>query len=92
MIITSGQQSSVRAKDPDMPAKKAAKSADVQGEGDYRSARRYNERSREFVASHDVKKLGRAAAPKSKQEARAMHDAEDKARARAKTRRSARAK
>jgi hypothetical protein len=62
--------------------RRTPKGADVQGEGDYRSARRYDEATRRFVASHDTAKLGRAAAPRSAKERRDMVIAEEKARAR----------
>lgn len=54
----------------------------VQGEGDYESARRFNKANREFVETHDVAKLGRAAKPRSKKEADAMKSAEEKAKSR----------
>ena len=58
----------------------------VQGEGDYRSARRYRRDVEEFVARSDVEQLARDAEPKSDAEHREMIEAERKGRARAKGR------
>lgn len=56
----------------------------VQGEGDYESARRFNKRSREFVESNDVEKLGRESRPRSEEEAEDMKEAEEEGKSRAK--------
>ncbi len=58
----------------------------VQGEGDYEAARRHRGKLKSFIATHDVEKVARAAAPKSSAEARSMEKAEasGKARSRAK--------
>jgi hypothetical protein len=58
----------------------------VQGEGDYRSARRYRRDVKEFVAEHDedaIEELARDAAPRSEAEMREMLEAEQEGRARA---------
>ena len=62
---------------------------DVQGEGDYRSARRHRRDVQEFVAEHDeddIEELARDAAPASEAEHREMIEAEREGRARAKGR------
>ena len=59
----------------------------VQGEGDYRAARRYRRDVREFVAENDeddIEELARDAAPRSEAEMREMLEAEQEGRARAK--------
>jgi hypothetical protein len=48
----------------------------VQGEGDYTSARRFDQDEREFLKHADVPDLARRAAPKSKQEAEELEKAE----------------
>lgn len=48
----------------------------VQGEGDYRSAREFNEAEREFVKSHDTEDLARRAAPKGADDAKELERAE----------------
>jgi hypothetical protein len=61
----------------------------VQGEGDYRSARRYRRDVQEFVAGHheeDIEELARDAAPRSEAEQRDMLEAEREGRARARGR------
>ena len=58
----------------------------VQGEGDYRSARRYRRDIEEFVAQNDIEELARDAAPTSEAEHREMLEAEREGRARAKGR------
>lgn len=64
---------------------KTAKSG-THGEGDYAATRRYRKRTEDFLANNDVGKLARAAAPRSKGEARELKSAEASGRARAKTR------
>ena len=56
----------------------------VEGEGSYSGTRDYNARTRKFIASGRVAAAARKAAPKSKQEAHAMHKAERIGRAKAK--------
>ena len=61
----------------------------VQGEGDYRAARRHRRDVQEFVAGHDeddIEELARDAAPRSEAEQRDMLEAEREGRARAKGR------
>jgi hypothetical protein len=58
----------------------------VQGEGDYRAARRYRRDVEAFVGQNDIEKLGRNAAPRSQAELREMLEAERKGRARARGR------
>ena len=61
----------------------------VQGEGDYRAARRHRRDVQEFVARHDeddIEEIARDAAPRSKAEQREMLDAERQGRARARGR------
>ena len=58
--------------------------SEVQGEGDYKSARRYNERTTEFARRSDVEGAAREAAPDSTAEASELEDAERAGRARAK--------
>jgi len=58
----------------------------VQGEGDYRSARRHRRDVEEFVAQNDIEELARDAAPKSEAEHREMLEAEREGLARARGR------
>jgi len=58
----------------------------VQGEGDYRSARRNRRDVEKFVARSDIEELARDAASTSEAEQREMLDAEREGRARAKGR------
>lgn len=63
----------------------------VQGEGDYRSARRHRRDVEEFVAENDesdIEKLARDAAPTSEAEHREMLEAEREGRARGKDRKA----
>lgn len=55
----------------------------VQGEGDYRSAREFNEAEREFVKSHDTEDLARRAAPQGSDDAKELERAEREGKARA---------
>jgi hypothetical protein len=48
----------------------------IQGEGDYEAARRFREETEHFLESADVADLARKAAPKSKQEALDLKQAE----------------
>jgi hypothetical protein len=56
----------------------------VQGEGDYRAARRYDESARKFAQSGRVDEAAREAEPNSEREARDMEEAERAGKARAK--------
>jgi ElaB/YqjD/DUF883 family membrane-anchored ribosome-binding protein len=69
--------------------KKSTGRDEIQGEGDYKSGRRFNEASKQFVESHDVETLGRESAPHSAQEARELERAEAAGRSRAQGTRSA---
>ena len=57
---------------------------EVQGEGDYRAARRYNEATREFVEDEDVAEAARDAEPQSEREQQQLERAEQAGRQRAK--------
>jgi len=57
---------------------------DVQGEGDYKAARRYNEATREYVKGEDVAEAARDAEPQSAGEEQQMERAEQAGRQRAK--------
>lgn len=57
---------------------------EVQGEGDYKSARRYDKAAREFAESGKVDEAARKAAPQSAEEAEALKRAEAEGRSRAK--------
>jgi hypothetical protein len=56
----------------------------VQGEGDYEAAKRYRERSEEYVANNDIEKAALRAAPESKAEAEDLKAAEAAGKKRAK--------
>lgn len=56
----------------------------VQGEGDYASARKYNEHAQAFAESGKVEQAAREAAPRNSQEQAAMREAEAEGRAHAK--------
>lgn len=58
--------------------------ADVQGEGDYKAARRYNESAREFVKDNDVTEAARDAEPANAREEQQLEHAEQQGRDRAK--------
>jgi hypothetical protein len=59
------------------PADRGKKPApNIQGEGDYESARKYDDDTREFLKSADVTDLARRAAPGSKAEAAELKKAE----------------
>lgn len=60
------------------------KSDEVQGEGDYKAARRYNEATREFVNEEDVAEAARDAEPRSASEEQQLKRAEQAGRQRAK--------
>ena len=54
----------------------------VQGEGDYQSARRFNEKERNFVGSHDTDELAEKATPENAEQAAEMEKAEREGNAR----------
>jgi hypothetical protein len=56
----------------------------VQGEGDYESARKYNEATREYAQSGRVDEAARAAAPRDAAEQRELKQAEETGEQRAK--------
>ena len=58
--------------------------SEVQGEGDYQAARRYNEATREFVEEDDVAEAAREAEPQSELEEQQLERAEQAGRERAK--------
>ncbi len=60
------------------------KAGEVQGEGDYKAARRYNEATREFAKDEDVAEAARDAEPKDAQEEQQIEHAEQSGRERAK--------
>lgn len=66
-----------------MPTSRKDKKGNVQGEGDYRSAREFNRKERSFVRSHDTNELGEAAAPDNPDHAAELERAEKEAKARA---------
>ena len=56
----------------------------IQGEGDYESARRYRRDVEKFVDEHDTEELAREAEPDSEAEARELERAERAGRSRSK--------
>jgi len=54
----------------------AAMKKGVHGEGNYEATRDYNKRTKEYLESADVTEDARKAAPRDKQEAREMQQAE----------------
>ena len=58
------------------PADAIGKKDEVQGEGDYKAARRYDKAAREFVESGKVDEAARDAKPTSDQEADELRRAE----------------
>lgn len=62
------------------------KDSGVQGEGDYRAARRHRRKVQRFLAKSDTEKLAREAAPRSEAEQQEMLEAERQGRGRAKVR------
>jgi hypothetical protein len=59
------------------PGRESDSDAEVQGEGDYKAARRYRERTEHFLESADVEAVARRAVPKSKAEAEELQRAEE---------------
>ncbi|MDO9385144.1 MAG: hypothetical protein Q7T65_00420 [Thiobacillus sp.] len=64
--------------------KSSTPKSNVQGEGDYASAKKFNEQSRAFAESGKVDQAARDAAPRNAQEEDAMRQAEAEGRAHAK--------
>jgi len=58
--------------------------SEVQGEGDYKAARRYNESTREFIKDNDVTEAARDAEPETAAEEQQLERAEQAGRERAK--------
>ena len=67
-----------------MKSKKPQSESSVQGEGDYRSAREYNQSAHEFAESGKVEQAARDAAPRDDAEKNEMSQAEAEGRSRAK--------
>jgi hypothetical protein len=63
---------------------KSSNKSRVQGEGDYASAKKYNEQARAYAQSGKAEQAARAAAPRNPQEKEAMRKAEAEGRAHAK--------
>jgi hypothetical protein len=59
------------------PVDKTNSQSQVQGEGDYESARRFRKDSEDFLKKADVQDLARRAAPHSKEEAEELEKAEE---------------
>ena len=74
---------STNDKQPADQKSKAAPGSKVQGEGDYESARKFDNDERNFVKSADVTELARRAAPTSKEEAAKLKEAEEAGRSHA---------
>ena len=64
--------------------KSSPSKSEIQGEGDYDSARKYNEQAHDFAASGKVEQAAKAAAPRNAREQDEMRKAEAAGRARAK--------
>ena len=62
---------------------KPGKPDEVQGEGDYRSAREFNEKERAFVRTHDTEQLAEQAKPDNPAQAADLERAEEQGKARA---------
>lgn len=63
----------------------AASGEDVQGEGDYRAAGRYRRSAERFAHTADVELAARQAAPRNRDEAEVMREAEVQGRSRARS-------
>jgi hypothetical protein len=74
-------------KHPENPTSRKHKDPNIQGEGDYESARRYRRDVESFMERSVIEELAREAEPDSEEEARELLDAERKGRARSKARR-----
>jgi ElaB/YqjD/DUF883 family membrane-anchored ribosome-binding protein len=73
-----------RHEHPSITGQESAAVDSIQGEGDYRSAREYREDLKEFLEHVDVEKAAREAAPRNREEARELEQAEEEGRSRAK--------
>lgn len=67
-----------------MKSKKPQTESSVQGEGDYRSAKKYNQSAHEFAESGKVEQAARNAAPRDNAEKNEMSQAEAEGRSHAK--------
>ncbi|MGK2951862.1 MAG: hypothetical protein ACSLEZ_05695 [Thiobacillus sp.] len=65
---------------------KSSKPSKVEGEGDFASAKKYNEQARAYAQSGKVEQAARDAAPRNAQEEESMRKAEAEGRAHAKGR------
>ena len=84
MVTPKKSQPGMGTKETKKPGKTpAADNNEVQGEGDYASAREFNKDEREFVESHDTEDLARRAAPEDASSAAELDKAERKGKARA---------
>jgi hypothetical protein len=72
-----------RGAPPERPAR-SGNGGGLQGEGNYRAARRYRAGAERFVRSADVASAAKRAAPRDESEAEELEAAEDQGRARAK--------
>lgn len=72
------------AQDKHKPGSKGSGQDQVQGEGNYEAARRYDEKLRDHVQHHDVEREARDAEPTSAGEEREMEQAEEIGKRRAK--------
>lgn len=78
------KQPRIDPKTPASPEPGETPADGVQGEGDYRSAREFNEAERKFVKSGKVPAAARAAAPKSEAEEQELIAAEQEGKRHAK--------
>ena len=60
--------------------KSSTSKSNVQGEGDYDSAKKYNQSTRDFVDSGKVEKAAKQSAPRNAKEKTEMRQAEDEGR------------
>ena len=60
------------------------KDADIQGEGNYDAARRYDQAQKRFVESGKVEQAAKDSAPRNEAEAEALRRAEDEGKSHAK--------
>jgi hypothetical protein len=72
------------AQDKSKPGSQDAGKDQVQGEGNYEAARRYEDKLRDHVQHHDVEREARDAEPQSEGEKREMERAEEIGKQRAK--------
>lgn len=71
---------------PNTPSSTSSKSSDskIQGEGDYESAKKYNQETEQYAKSGQSESDARKAAPQNQDEAESMRRAEDEGRSHAK--------